>query len=93
MWKKFTDWFIEKFLPVIAMILLIFVVGLIGFLCYDLVDKAKQDSEAKAIFYCCDETYYIDSYTYRDDEIVAIDVRGREVIFPKDRTVIKNMEE
>ena len=93
MWKNFTDWFMEKFLPVITMILLIFAVGFIGILCYSFIDKTKQESEAKSVFYCCDETYYIDSYIIKDDEIFAIDVEGKEVILPKDRTVIKNKGE
>lgn len=83
----------EKFLPVVVMILLIFVIGLIGILCYSFIDETKQASETKSILYCCDETYYIDSYTIKDDEIFAVDVKGKEVILPKDRTVIKNKGE
>ena len=90
MWKNFTDWLVEKFLPVVTMILLIFVLGLIGYLCYGKISEAKQNKEAKSIFYCCDETYYIDSYTIKGDDIFAIDVKGKEVILPKDRTVIEN---
>lgn len=93
MWKNFMDWFVEKFLPVVMMILLIFVIWLIGILCYNTIVESKQESAAKSIFYCCDETYYIDSYTYSGDDIVAIDVEGKEVILPKDRTVIKNKGE
>ena len=85
--------FIEKFWPVVVMILLVFVIGLIGILCYNFIDETKQESEAAAILYCCDETYYIDSYTIKGDEIFAVDVKGIEIILPKDRTVIKNKGE
>ena len=77
----------------LTLILLIFVVGLIGILCYNFIDETKQESEAAAILYCCDETCYIDSYTIKGDEIFAVDVKGIEIILPKDRTVIKNKGE
>lgn len=90
MWKKFMDWFMEKFLSVVIVIMIIFVIGLIGALCCIVVNENKQDSEAKAVFYCYDKCYYIDSYLIKDDEIIAIDVQGESMTFPKDRTVIKN---
>lgn len=71
-------------------ILLISVVAVIGFLSSSLIKEAKQNSEAKAVFYYCDKTYYIDSYVIKDDEVFAIDAQGKEIIFPRDRTVIKN---
>lgn len=44
MCKTFMDWFIEKFCPVVVMILLIFVIGLISILCYNFIDETKQES-------------------------------------------------
>ena len=77
----------------LTLILLIFVVGLIGIMCCNFIDETKQESEAKSIFYCCDETYYIDSYPIKGDEIFATDVEGKEVVLPRDRAVIKNKGE
>lgn len=91
--EKFCDWIIDKFLPAIAIIILIISIGGFGVLCSILIGETKQNSKAKAVFYYCDESYYIDSYTIRDNEIIAINVRGEEMIFPKDRTVIKNKGE
>lgn len=90
---RFINWFMERFIPVVVMILTVFVIGLIGFLCYDVIDENRQNSKAKAVFYFCDTCYYIDSYTIKDDEIIAIDVQGESMIFPRDCTIIKNKGE
>lgn len=91
--KNLGDFLMFKVLPVIAVILLIFVMILIGLLTCNYINTSKEREQAKAIFYRCNETYYIDTYHYSGDDIIAIDVNGHQVIFPKSDTVIEKRGE
>lgn len=90
--KKFGEFIIEIIFPIIAVILTITVVFLMGGLIYTFSNEMKMRERAEMIFHYDNDDYYITSYEYSGDQIVAVGVNGKEVIFPKNGTVIEDIK-
>lgn len=88
--KKITDFLMDIILPIIVVLLTIMALFFMGVLIWDLSDEARQREQAESIFHFNKDTYYIDSYEYSGDQIIARDVNGKEIIFPKGCTVIED---
>jgi len=90
--KKLGEFIIEIIFPIIAVILTITVIFLMGGLIYTFSNEMKMREQAEMIFHYNNDDYYIASYEYSGDQIVAIGVNGKEVIFPKNGTVIEDIK-
>lgn len=90
--KKLEEFIIEIIFPIIAVILTITVIFLMGGLIYTFSNEMKMREQAEMIFHYNNDDYYIASYEYSGDQIVAIGVNGKEVIFPKNGTVIEDIK-
>jgi predicted RND superfamily exporter protein len=90
--KKLGEFIIEIILPIIAVILTITVILLMGGLIYTFSNEMKMRERAEMVFHYNNDDYYIASYEYSEDQIVAIGVNGKEVIFPKNGTVIEDIK-
>lgn len=88
--NKFTDFIVEIIFPIIAALLTIVALFSMGVLICTLLNNAKMIERAESIFYFDSKTYYIDSYEYSGDQIIAVGVDGKKIVFPKDNTVIEN---
>ena len=87
--KKFGETVMEIIFPIIAVILTIVVILFMVGLIHTASNEAKMKERAEMIFHYNESNYYIESYKYSEDQIVAIGVNGKEVIFPKNGTVIE----
>ena len=90
--KKFGDFIVETVFPIFAVILMITVLFLIGTLVYISSNEAKMKEQAKLIFHFNNSDYYIESYEYSEDQIIAVDVNGKKIIFPKNCTIIEDIK-
>lgn len=90
--KKLEEFIIEIIFPIIAVILTITVIFLMGGLIYTFSNEMKMREQAEMIFHYNNDDYYIASYEYSGDQIVAVGVNGKEVIFPKNGTVIEDIK-
>ena len=90
--KKLGEFIIEIIFPIIAVILTITVIFLMGGLIYTFSNEMKMRERAEMIFHYDNDDYYITSYEYSGDQIVAVGVNGKEVIFPKNGTVIEDIK-
>jgi FlaG/FlaF family flagellin (archaellin) len=90
--KKLGEFIIEIIFPIIAVILTITVIFLMGGLIYTFLNEMKMRERAEMVFHYNNDDYYISSYEYSGDQIVAIGVNGKEVIFPKNGTVIEDIK-
>ena len=90
--KKLGDFLIEFIFPIIGIILTITVLFFIGGLIYMTSNEAKMREQAEMIFHYNENDYYIESYEYSGDQIVAVGVNGKEIIFPKNGTVIEDIK-
>lgn len=88
--KKIIDFLVDIILPIIVVLLTIAVLFFIGILICVISDETKMREQAECIFHFNKDTYYIDSYEYSGDQIIARDVNGKEIIFPKGCTVIED---
>ena len=88
--NKFTDFIVEIILPIIAALLTIVALFFMWVLFCIILNDAKMAKRAESIFYFDKKTYYIDSYEYSGDQIIAIGVNGKKIVFPKDNTVIED---
>lgn len=87
--KKIGEFIIEIIFPIIAAALIITALFLIGALVYLISDEVKMREQAEMIFHYDTDDYYIKSYEFSEDQIVAVGVNGKEIIFPKNCTVIE----
>ena len=90
--KKLGEFIIEIIFPIIAVILTITVIFLMGGLIYTFSNEMKMRERAEMIFHYDNDDYYITSYEYSGDQIVAVGVNGKKVIFPKNGTVIEDIK-
>ena len=90
--KKLGEFIIEIIFPIIAVILTIAVIFLMGELIYTFSNEMKMRERAEMVFHYNNDDYYIASYEYSGDQIVAVGVNGKEVIFPKNGTVIEDIK-
>lgn len=88
--KKIIDFLVDIIFPIIVVLLTIALLFFIGMIIFVASDEAKMREQAESIFYFDKNTYYIDSYEYSGDQIIARDVNGKEIIFPKGCTVIED---
>lgn len=91
--KKLGEFIIEVISPIIAVALMIIALFLIGLLFYIALNEAKMRGQAEMIFHYGKNNYYIESYEYSEDQIIAVGVNGEEIIFPKNGTVIEYIKE
>ena len=89
--KKIGEFIIEIIFPIIAVMLMIIALFLIGVLVYLVSNEVKMRSQAEMIFHYDKNDYYIESYEYSGDQIIAVGVNGKEIIFPKECTVIEDI--
>lgn len=90
--EKLGDFLIEIIFPIIGIILTITVLFFIGGLIYMTSNEAKMREQAEMIFHYNKDDYYIESYEYSGDQIIAAGVNGKEIIFPKNGTVIEDIK-
>lgn len=90
--KKLGDFLIEFIFPIIGIILTITILFFIGGFIYTTSNEAKMREQAEMIFHYNEDDYYIESYEYSGDQIVAVGVNGKELIFPKNGTVIEDIK-
>ena len=90
--KKLGEFMIEIIFPILAVVLTIAVVFLLGGLIYTTSNEAKMREQAEMIFHYDNDNYYIESYEYSGDQIIAVGVNGKELIFPKNGTVIEDIK-
>lgn len=90
--KKLGEFIIEIIFPIIAVILTITVIFLMGGLIYTFSNEMKMRERAEMVFHYNNDDYYIESYEYSGDQIVAVGVNGKEIIFPKNGTVIEDIK-
>lgn len=88
--KKIIDFLMDIIFPIIVVLLTIALLFFIGMIIFVASDEAKMREQAESIFHFNKDTYYIDSYEYSGDQIIAKDVNGKEIIFPKGCTVIED---
>jgi hypothetical protein len=88
--KKIIDFLMDIIFPIIVVLLTIALLFFIGMIIFVASDESKMRECAESIFYFDKNTYYIDSYEYSGDQIIARDVNGKEIIFPKGCTVIED---
>lgn len=95
--KKFIEFIIEIISLIIGVaflvVLTITVLFLIGGLIYTVSNEVKMREQAEMIFHYDKDDYYIKSYELSGDQIVAVSVNGKEIIFPKNCTVIEYINE
>lgn len=87
--KKFGDFIIEIIFPIIAVVLAIMLLFIIGGFMYTTSNEVEMRERAELIFHYNKNDYYIESYEYSGDQIIAVGVNGKEIIFPKSCTVIE----
>lgn len=90
--KRLGEFMIEIIFPILAVVLTIAVVFLLGGLIYTTSNEAKMREQAEMIFHYDNDNYYIESYEYSGDQIVAVGVNGKELIFPKNGTIIEDIK-
>lgn len=90
--KRLGEFMIEIIFPILAVVLTIAVIFLIGGLIYITSNEVKMREQAEMIFHYDNDNYYIESYEYSGDQIVAVGVNGKELIFPKNGTVIEDIK-
>lgn len=90
--KRLGEFMIEIIFPILAVVLTIAVIFLIGGLIYTTSNEVKMREQAEMIFHYDNDNYYIESYEYSGDQIVAVGVNGKELIFPKNGTVIEDIK-
>ena len=90
--EKLGDFLIEIIFPIIGIILTIVVIFLVGGLVYTFSNEMEMREQAEMIFHYDNDDYYIESYEYSGDQIVAVGVNGKELIFPKNGTVIEDIK-
>lgn len=88
--NKFTDFIVEIIFPIIAALLTMVALFFMAVLVCILLNNTKMIGRAESIFYFDSKTYYIDSYEYSGDQIIAVDVNGKRLFFPKNNTVIED---
>ncbi len=91
--KKIGEFIIKIFFYIIGMVFLVVltttVLFLLGGLIYTASNEVKMREKAEMIFHYDTDDYYIKSYEFSGDQIVAVGVNGGEIIFPKNGTVIE----
>lgn len=90
--KKLGDFLIEFIFPIIGIILTIIILFLIGGFIYTTSNEAKMREYVEMIFHYNEDDYYIESYEYSGDQIIAVGVNGKEIIFPKNGTIIEDIK-
>ena len=84
--KKFGEFIIEIIFPIIAVMLTITALFLIGRLICTASNEVKMKEQAELIFHYDKNDYYIESYKYSGDQIIAVGVNGKEIIFKHFKT-------
>lgn len=90
--KRLGEFMIEIIFPILAVVLTIAVIFLLGGIIYTTSNEVKMREQAEMIFHYDNDNYYIESYEYSGDQIVAVGVNGKELIFPKNGTVIEDIK-
>ena len=80
---------VEKIMDVVVVILAMVLIAFVVWFCIFIGTEAKNGKNAEYVAHCNRNIYYINHYEIHDDEILATDVEGKRIVFPKNNTVIE----